>query len=100
MSLCTCMVIDRTHLLRLLVVVLLAADVVRAAVSDPVRGGGGRVDPVGPIGLSSRGATVVVGGGGGGRCVGSVAGAEQLVRLGLQLLGMRRLLTHEGSLKT
>ena len=95
------MVIDRTHLLRLLVVVLLAADVVRAAVSDPVRGGGGgRVDPVGPIGPSSRGATVVVGGGGGGRCVGSVAGAEQLVRLGLQLLGMRRLLTHEGSLKT
>ena len=94
--------IDHTHLLGLLVIVLVAADVVRAAVSDPVGGGGGRgggVDPVGPAGLSSRG--VPVGGGGGrvGRGVGAVAGAEQLVRLGLQLLGMRRLLTHEGSLK-
>ena len=94
------MVIDHTHthLLRLLVIVLIAADVVRAAVADPVGGGGGDVVgggyPVGPVGLSSRGVSV-----GGGRRAVAGAVAEQLVRLGLQLLGMRRLLAHEGRLK-
>ena len=96
------MVIDHTHthLLRLLVIVLIAAHVVRAAVADPVSGdsGGGDVVgggyPVGPVGLSSRGVSV-----GGGRRAVAGAVAEQLVRLGLQLLGMRRLLAHEGRLK-
>ena len=94
------MVIDHTHthLLRLLVIVLIAAHVVRAAVAYPVGGGGGDVVgggyPVGPVGLSSRGVSV-----GGGRRAVAGAVAEQLVRLGLQLLGMRRLLAHEGRLK-
>ena len=87
---------DYTHLLRLLVIVLVAADVVRAAVAYPV---GGDVDPVGPVDLSRRRGVPVGGGSGVGRGVGAVAGAEQLVRLGLELLGMRRLLPHEGSLK-
>ena len=71
---------------------------VRAAVADPVGGGGGRGrrvdDPVGPVCLP-RSDVVAVGGGAGA----VAAGPEQLVRLGLQLLRMRRLLTNEGSLK-
>ena len=70
----------------------------RRSVADPVGGGGsrgGRVnDAVGPVGLP-RGGVAAVGGGAGA----VAAGPEQLVRLGLQLLRMRRLLTNEGSLK-
>ena len=78
---------DPTHLLGLFV-----AHVVRAAVAYSV---GGVPRGEGDAVALRRGVPV----GGGARDVGAVAGAEQFVRLGLQLLGMRRLLTHEGRLK-